>query len=701
MRGTALGHRLETLNDGLTTFANGERAPMPLIATDIHVRVLAGAAQVTTTRRFRNAEQIPIEAIMTFPVGFDAVVTGLSATIDGRRMVGVAQEKSEARETYETALDEGRLSVLHEEALRGIHILSVGALPPGAEVSVELEQMVPMTEVSGKQFLRLPMTAGQLYGNSPLLPADDMVTSAAVRHEATLHVTNKEGHLFLDGKALEQHDKTVILLNRAVELVVEGGSFGVLQGRAADGRAVAMSFKPTHGHDAALDLHVLVDRSGSTGGRVGGGDVSIWQAMRDGLGDVFRTMRPSDRISLWQFDNACQFLGTARGEACSKLVGKLQEPAGGTELSGAVRAAIAGGAKDLLVLTDGQTWAHIVDDLKGEAVRISAILVGAGSLDANVGHLCAMTGGQVLYAPGQDVSSPLRSAFEALRTPGAAAVGEASDTSPDKVTVLRGGITIEANWSTDQNAQEAHSTDAIGRFAAALAIPLLDAKATEAWALAHSLCTHSTSLVLVDEAGEATEGFSQMRKVANMPAVASAAYPSAKPEVLARLREKVSDGSNVSYSMRSPDAWHSADAPSLSLNALINRMTGKSNGRALPSTPQKPPSISILNRLRDAIIKETKEPVEVTFQAFEWDRNGDALLAADLSSLDAAQQRSVRRIVEALQDLSAINASTIDDDALTIHALGLIARKMGDRLAARFARRALNRAPNWVLAYRA
>jgi hypothetical protein len=192
-----------------------------------------------------------------------------------------------------------------------------------------------------------------------------------------------------------------------------------------------------------------------------------------------------------------------------------------------------------------------------------------------------------------------------------------------------------------------------------------------------------------------------MRKVANMPAVASAAYPSAKPEVLARLREKVSDGSNVSYSMRSPDAWHSADAPSLSLNALINRMTGKSTGRALPSTPQKPPSISILNRLRDAIIKETKEPVEVTFQAFEWDRNGDALLAADLSSLDAAQQRSVRRIVEALQDLSAINASTIDDDALTIHALGLIARKMGDRLAARFARRALNRAPNWVLAYRA
>jgi hypothetical protein len=701
MRGTALGHRLETLNDGLTTFANGERAPMPLVATDIHVQVLAGAAQVTTTRRFRNAERVPIEAIMTFPVGFDAVVTGLSATIDGRRMVGVAQEKSEARETYETALDEGRLSVLHEEALRGIHILSVGALPPGAEVSVELEQMVPMTEVGGKQFLRLPMTAGQLYGNSPLLPADDMMTSDAVRHEATLRVITEEGHVFLDGKALAQQDTTVILLNRAVELVIEGGSFGILQGRAADGRAVAMTFKPTHGHDAALDLHVLVDRSGSTGGHVGGGKVSIWQAMRDGLGDVLRTMRPSDRISLWQFDNACQFLGTARGEACSKLVGKLQEPAGGTELSGAVRAAIAGGAKDLLVLTDGQTWAHIVDELNGEAVRISAILVGAGSLDANVGHLCAMTGGQVFYAPGQDVSSPLRSALGTLRTPSAAFVGKVGENGPEHVTVLRGGITIEANWAADDKSQEARPTNATGRFAAALAIPLLDAKAGEEWARAHSLCTHSTSLVLVDEAGEVTEGFSQTRKVANMPAITSGAASSAKPEILARMRDKVSDPGHVSYSMRRSDAWYSEDTPSFSLNALINRMTGKSNGQPRPATPQQPPSLSALNRLRDAILKEAKEPVEVTFQAFEWNRNGDALLSGDLSSLNTAQQRAVRRIVEALQDLSTINASTIDDDALIIHALGLIARRMGDRLAARFARRALNGAPDWVIEHRA
>jgi hypothetical protein len=91
MQATALGHRLETLHDGMTTFRDGEPVPVPLVATSISVRVISGLAFVRTTRSFRNAEEHSIEAVLTFPVGFDAVVTGLAATIDGRRMIGVGQ----------------------------------------------------------------------------------------------------------------------------------------------------------------------------------------------------------------------------------------------------------------------------------------------------------------------------------------------------------------------------------------------------------------------------------------------------------------------------------------------------------------------------------------------------------------------------------------------------------------------------------
>ena len=406
---------METLNDGLTTFANGERVPMPLIATEIDVQVLAGAAIVKTKRVFRNSEQNPIEAIMTFPVGFDSVVTGLSANIDGRLLVGVAQEKATARATYEDALDEGRMSVLHEEALQGIHVLSVGALPAGAEVAVELEHVAPLTDVDGQQFLRIPTTAGQLYGTSPLLPADDLVTSDQITHTASLQVAVEQGTIRLDGSLLQKGKRVEIILDRALELVVEGGSFGNIVGRSADGTTVSLSFEATRGHDADIDLHVLVDHSGSTASTVGTSGVSVWQAMRNSLLDAMSTLCPSDRVSLWQFDDSCELLGEAHGADCSKLAYNLQGPQGGTELGGAVSSAIAAGARDLLVMTDGQTWARTVKDLKGKPIRISAILVGKGSLDANIGRLCAMTGGQIFYAPGDDVAAPLKSALKASK----------------------------------------------------------------------------------------------------------------------------------------------------------------------------------------------------------------------------------------------------------------------------------------------
>lgn len=65
MQATSLGHRLETLHDGLTTFRDGEPVPMPLMATAISIRVVSGLAFVRTTRCFRNGEENPIEAVMT------------------------------------------------------------------------------------------------------------------------------------------------------------------------------------------------------------------------------------------------------------------------------------------------------------------------------------------------------------------------------------------------------------------------------------------------------------------------------------------------------------------------------------------------------------------------------------------------------------------------------------------------------------
>jgi hypothetical protein len=105
----------------------------------------------------------------------------------------------------------------------------------------------------------------------------------------------------------------------------------------------------------------------------------------------------------------------------------------------------------------------------------------------------------------------------------------------------------------------------------------------------------------------------------------------------------------------------------------------------------------LISRLRG----REQASIHAIFYEYEWDRNGDALLSGNLSSLDQVQQAAVRRITEELQKLGAGTASAISQDTLAIYAIGLIARKTGNRLAARFARRALNGAPDWVLAYRA
>lgn len=678
MQTMALGHRLETLQDGLTTFCNGKAVPMPLTQTRLDIQIVAGLAMVKRSSLFRNTETTPIEAVMTFPVGFDAVVTGLSATINGRRMIGTAKEKAEAREVYETALDEGKLSVLHEEVLRGIHVLSVGALPVGAEVEVVLEQTLALSDVAGTPFLRLPMTAGQIYGTSPLLPSDDLVTAADVKHSAKLRVSLDQGRAVLpDGSILALNEDTEILMDRAVELRLEGAGFGKLIGQSADGLLVALNLEPLAGSDALLDLHVIVDRSGSTSTPVLRGDIPVSQAMRDGLILEFARLGKQDKINLWQFDDQCQDLGTATGAGSVALAQRLQGPSGGTELAGAIKAALAKGAKDILVLTDGQTWAHMVEDLKGEALRISAILAGPGSLDVNIGHLCALTGGQVFYAPGRDVASSLRSAFAGLRVSGEPIHGQVNKSGPKTLTCRRGGVNIRAEWLKDAKTLEnPDMAQSVGRYAAALALPLMGDVAAEAWARSHSLCTHMTSLVLVDDAGEVSQGFSQMRKV---PMMEPASYA---PQSAQSVR---------SYPMLASD-WSNNAPQRLSIRSYSQGHASTS----APTNPRKGPGLaaSILARMFPAAPKVERFQV---FAGFAWDRFGDDLLAFDLTTLTVKQVDLLQRLEDLLIAKAKSQGNAIlGRDQARIFALGLIAKSQGDRLANRFARRALKDAPTWV-----
>jgi hypothetical protein len=58
-----------------------------------------------------------------------------------------------------------------------------------------------------------------------------------------------------------------------------------------------------------------------------------------------------------------------------------------------------------------------------------------------------------------------------------------------------------------------HPADAVGRYTSSLALPPLDEPRATNLAVEHGLCSHLTSLVLVDEEGRALDGLPEMRKV--------------------------------------------------------------------------------------------------------------------------------------------------------------------------------------------
>jgi hypothetical protein len=647
------------------------------------------------------------------PVGFDTVVTGLSATVDDRKLVAVAKPQSTARDDYEVAIDKGKMAILHEEVLKGVHTLSVAQLAPGKEVMIELETVTAMGCIAGDPFLRIPTNVGQIYGTSPLMPADDLITSSQAHYTAKLSAICDQGIATLDdGRIISQGEPVEVILNKAIELRVVGGCFGKVSGQSAKGQVVELELKPIKTADTFLDIAVLVDRSGSTGTPVGHNGATIWSTMRDGLSSAFAGLQNGDQISLWQFDNSCEKLGVANGSASARLVDKLEEPAGGTDLAEAVTQLLNNGVHDILVLTDGQTWAHDVDDLKSKNARISAILVGDDSLDVNIGHLCAMTGGQVFYAPGDNVADAISTSLTAMRSGTGRGLVKLSGTLPKKVTVNRAGVEVAISWL--ENSTDAGG-DAIGRYAASLALPFLPLVVAKGFAESHSLCSHMTSLVLVDEAGDVMDMLPEMRKVPLMESRVrkSLSYSSSSSidsesslPLMDRSMELEARSMNYPSMKHRSMKWENPSKQYLSMkrespitepaprnqrnkfgiSSFIKRLVGISSEEHTGSQPTGEESLRRVEESKyKKIVTKTYYDLAVTI---DWDKCSNNFLINETTDLSRPEQKIVQSLAESL---FVIELAVELNVARTVIALALLAKLVedNDRSARRFAYRIL------------
>ena len=505
--------------------------PVPLEALAIDVTVRGGLALVETTRTYRNSEDNPIEALLTFPVPVQAVLFGLTAKIGDRHLEGIAQKREEARDTYEEAVEEGKTAVLHEEVLRGIHSLSVANLAAGARIAVTIRWAEVLRCSRDHAQLRIPMTVGEVYGSSELSDADELTIGGKTLC-VQLRVWHDAGSIKLGDTPLELADddgwlNVEVPSNEPINLQVNDWKPGVLHGQGRYGNTVSLRIEPTGDGNENLDVAVLVDHSWSMSAPCSsrqGTLKSVHDCVRQALLGLPEQLRPADRIALWQFDNECEPVGSGLPVPPTELAAllhQLESPRGGTEIGRAIdRVTQADAAPDLLLITDGLSYELDVQRLATKGRRVFVVLVGEQSLEANVGHLAALTGGDVHFSYGDDISTAMQACVQGLRLRGERPRFKGR-TAPQRIRAHRGNAVVEAWWDLRE---ELGNTDifssAVAAYAAGLALGSMNKSASVKLAVREGLVTHLTSLVLVDERSVRSRDLPTTRKI-RLPAPAT------------------------------------------------------------------------------------------------------------------------------------------------------------------------------------
>ena len=389
--------------------------------------------------------------------------------------------------------------------------------------------------------------------------------------------------------------------------------------------------------------------------------------------DALSVTREDDHIALWQFSDECRRLGTGRGgEILGVFQKALKKPGGGTQLGSAIRKVAESGIRDILVLTDGQTWDALPPLASELNIRVSAVLVGEASLDANIGHLCAMTGGELFYAPEAEVAHSVRLALNGKRSSSLLRELDLAEGRPQHVRRGIGGIEVTATWS--EAMEIGYGTD-IGRFAAGLCLGQMGEEAATALAVAEGLCSQATSLILVDDAGEASEGLSETRKVPLMQEAVSMSVD--LPVMFARLR--VPDAPRVMH-----QAFDEGPRPAPSkIDTPMNQLAPTPKARNMFSRFM----------VRRSPIAISQERLARLANGIDWDTEINRFLSRDFSGL-LEEEAALLNTIATDPVLAPVLARTGLDPKLVLLAWLSAHYVTHSRAAARFTKRVMDQLPN-------
>lgn len=540
------------------TMKTAQSRSVLLQKADVRVDIRDYLCRTCMAYHFLNAEDVNIEAVYTFPLPIDGVLTDLRVRIGERELRGAAVEKSQAQEDYEQAVSEGDTPVMLERLDSGLYSLNVGNILPGEKASVTIEFLEVLSPKGDEVRYELPTTLAPLYGdpakrglaphqhpahsifadNRFSLEVDISGCLAGADIQTPAHATRLErdgGHVRLTlSEAAASMDRDFIMTLRSEALPQ---AFAV-SAPDKDGYVVLAGFTPRFAAASpARSVKIVVDCSGSMGGE------SILQA-RQALLRALDRLRPEDHFNIVRFGSSSTMLFRKQGpadkthlQAAMAMARTMDADMGGTEMAQALDKALsstspAGMPEDILLITDGQVWdmAAVADKLASRKHRTFCIGVGSAVERGVLSTLSSNTGGEAIFVNvHEDMGKKVFEHFKRMTlTPADKPAFDFAGARPQSVApknlppIFDGDMVLTCawfeaapseasfslrtpdglmNWRTPVKAN-ADWAEALPRFAAAMKLPDLPDDRATALAVEYNLVSPFTNFLAVMERAE-------------------------------------------------------------------------------------------------------------------------------------------------------------------------------------------------------
>ncbi len=137
---------------------------LPLRQTALRARAKGGVARTLVRQTFVNPYEEALEVTYQLPLPVDGAVSGFRFELDGVEVVGEVDRKHRARERYEQAIVEGRTAALLEQERPNLFTQRVGNIPPKSTLVAEITVDQRLTWLDeGAWEWRFPSVVGVRY----------------------------------------------------------------------------------------------------------------------------------------------------------------------------------------------------------------------------------------------------------------------------------------------------------------------------------------------------------------------------------------------------------------------------------------------------------------------------------------------------------------------------------------------------------